>query len=49
MGDDSRWRIGGGIVIGWHARGVTQLEPRLVSDWEKFSKALPFWSKHPNR
>jgi triphosphatase len=48
-GDDTRWRIGGGIVIGWHARGVTQLEPRLVSDWDKFSRASPFWSKHPNR
>jgi inorganic triphosphatase YgiF len=43
------WRIGGGIVIGWHARGVTQLEPQLVSDWEKFAKASPFWSKHSDR
>ena len=36
------WRIGGGIVIGWHARGVTQLEPQLVRDWEKFAKAIAF-------
>jgi len=43
------WRIGGGIVIGWHARGVAQLEPQLVSDWEKFAKATPFWSKHSDR
>ncbi len=44
--EDGPWRIGGGIVIGWHARGVTQLEPQLVRDWENFAKASPFWSKH---
>lgn len=43
------WRIGGGMVIGWHARGVTQLEPCLVRDWHKFAKATPFWSKPSNR
>jgi triphosphatase len=37
------------MVIGWHARGLNQLEPRLVSDWEKFAEASPFWSKHSNR
>jgi len=47
--EDGPWCIGGGIVIGWHARGVTQLEPLLVRDWEKFSKASPFWSKPSNR
>ena len=46
---DGPWHIGGGIVIGWHARGVTQLEPQLIRDWEKFSKASPFWSKPSNR
>ncbi|EWY38466.1 hypothetical protein N825_13340 [Skermanella stibiiresistens SB22] len=38
------WRIGGGMVIGWHARGVTQIEPQLVQDWENFADATPFWS-----
>ena len=34
-----------GIVIGWHARGVTEAEPTLVSLWEGFANAKPFWSK----
>jgi inorganic triphosphatase YgiF len=47
--DAGLWRIGGGMVIGWHARGLNQLEPRLVRDWEKFAKASPFWSKPSDR
>ncbi|UEM20041.1 CHAD domain-containing protein [Skermanella mucosa] len=47
-GGSGLWRIGGGMVIGWHARGVAQIEPRLVQDWENFASARPFWSKPSN-
>jgi len=42
---DGTWRVGGGMVIGWHARGVERIEPQLIGDWENFRKAKPFWSK----
>ena len=42
---DGTWRVGGGMVIGWHARGVDRIEPQLIEDWENFRKAKPFWSK----
>lgn len=47
-GGPELWRIGGGMVIGWHARGVAQIEPRLIQDWENFAAAKPFWSKASN-
>lgn len=34
-----------GLIIGWHARGVKDLEPVLVSHWDSFAGAKPFWSK----
>lgn len=37
-----------GIVIGWHARGVTDAEAALVGLWEGFAGAKPFWPK-PDR
>lgn len=33
-----------GMVIGWHARGVFDLEPRLIRDWSAFAKREPFWT-----
>lgn len=33
-----------GMVIGWHARGVFDLEPRLIRDWSNFAKRAPFWA-----
>jgi triphosphatase len=32
-----------GLVIGWHARGVVDLEPKLVEDWHALRHAKPFW------
>ncbi|KAA0681914.1 CYTH and CHAD domain-containing protein [Roseomonas genomospecies 6] len=37
-----------GIVIGWHARGVTDSEPALLGLWDGFADAKAFWSK-PDR
>ncbi|WP_207480081.1 CYTH and CHAD domain-containing protein [Arenibaculum pallidiluteum] len=37
--------VGGGLVQGWHAHGLIDLEPELVADWEHFSKAKPFWDR----
>ncbi|MBI1205783.1 MAG: CHAD domain-containing protein [Azospirillum sp.] len=36
---------GAGIVIGWHGRGLVELEPRLIADWHAFLGVKPFWSK----
>lgn len=33
-----------GIVIGWHERGVADLESDLVRDWNAFAKSTPFWN-----
>ncbi|MGI9494093.1 MAG: CHAD domain-containing protein, partial [Geminicoccaceae bacterium] len=33
-----------GMVVGWHARGVADLEPRLVRGWSAFAKHEPFWT-----
>ncbi|HYD31349.1 MAG TPA: CYTH and CHAD domain-containing protein [Azospirillaceae bacterium] len=41
-------RRAAGIVIGWHARGLVDMEQRLCRDWERFADSKPFWSK-PNR
>ena len=37
--------IGGaaGVVVGWHERGVVDLESDLVRDWKAFAKSSPFW------
>lgn len=34
-----------GIVIGWHARGVSDTEAALVALWHDFLDAKRFWSK----
>ena len=33
-----------GMVIGWHARGVFDLEPRLIRDWSNFARREAFWA-----
>ena len=38
------WSLGAGIVLGWRARGLADLEPELVRDWEAFADAEPFWT-----
>ncbi|MFM2045349.1 MAG: hypothetical protein RLY86_3925 [Pseudomonadota bacterium] len=37
------WEAGAGMVRGWHARGLADLEPKLVRDWETFAMTRPFW------
>ena len=48
-GDDTAERPGepraAGIVIGWHARGLREVEPELLSLWSGFCDVKPFWSK----
>ncbi|HYG91906.1 MAG TPA: CHAD domain-containing protein [Azospirillum sp.] len=36
-------RRAAGIVIGWLARGVADLEPHLNTQWDGFADAKPFW------
>ncbi|MFV3131839.1 CHAD domain-containing protein [Niveispirillum sp. KHB5.9] len=37
------WRLGAGLVAGWHARGLHDLEEDTVADWHRFADAKPFW------
>lgn len=37
------WRLGAGLVTGWHARGLHDLEEKIVADWHRFADAKPFW------
>jgi triphosphatase len=39
------WRVGGGMVIGWYARGLLRYEPQLIEEWDQFVAAKPFWSR----
>jgi triphosphatase len=32
-----------GLVMGWHARGISELEPATLAAWESFRRATPFW------
>jgi CHAD domain-containing protein len=36
-------RVGGGLVVGWHARGLLDGEADLVRSWDEFAAAKPFW------
>ncbi|HSK40454.1 MAG TPA: CHAD domain-containing protein, partial [Arenibaculum sp.] len=38
---------GAGVVVGWHARGLRELEPELVADWDHFARTAVFWSRKP--
>jgi inorganic triphosphatase YgiF len=40
-GDAIRW--GAGLVLGWHARGVAELEPTTLRAWQEFAELEPFW------
>ena len=40
-GDGIRWA--GGLVLGWHARGVAEIEPATVRAWQEFIELKPFW------
>jgi CHAD domain-containing protein len=44
-GADAGWRVAAGAVIGWHARGLVENEAQLVSDWNGFADAEPFWTQ----
>jgi inorganic triphosphatase YgiF len=33
----------GGLVLGWHARGVADFEPAILRAWEEFAEREPFW------
>jgi triphosphatase len=35
----------GGIVLGWHARGLTEREPKLRKHVRRLRRAKPFWSR----
>ena len=37
------WRIGCGMVMGWHTQAAGILEPHLVQHWDRFAEAKPFW------
>jgi triphosphatase len=37
------WRIGCGMVIGWHTQATGILEPHLIEHWHRFAEAKPFW------
>ena len=32
-----------GLVLGWHARGVADLEPAILRAWQEFAGREPFW------
>ncbi len=36
--------VGVGLVLGWHMRGVRDVEGKLKSDWREFSERSPFWN-----
>lgn len=36
-------RTAAGLVIGWHARGVALVEPKLREDWKAFRAEPAFW------
>ena len=37
------WRIGCGMVMGWHTQAAGILERHLVQHWDRFAEAKPFW------
>lgn len=36
-------RAASAAIMGWHARGLYDSEPRLLDDWKRFTKVPPFW------
>lgn len=41
---DDKLLLAGGLVQGWYARALHEAEPKLISDWEAFAAAPPFWA-----
>ena len=41
--DDAAIRWAGGLVLGWHAHGVAEIEPATVRAWQEFAELEPFW------
>ncbi|SNS17157.1 MULTISPECIES: CYTH and CHAD domain-containing protein [unclassified Azospirillum] len=37
------WQHGAGLVTGWHARGLHDMESGVVEDWRRFADTKPFW------
>lgn len=35
--------IAAGVVIGWYARGLSEVRPRIAEDWHSFVDAKVFW------
>lgn len=44
---DPAWRLGAGLVAGWHARGLHDREAAIIADWHRFADARPFWQPLP--
>jgi hypothetical protein len=34
---------GSGMVLGWRARGVAEVEPQTRAAWQRFVARKPFW------
>jgi inorganic triphosphatase YgiF len=45
---DRGWQQGAGLVIGWYARGLHDMEAHVVEDWRRFSDTKPFWREPAN-
>lgn len=41
--DDTQAAMGGAIVKGWYRHRLMLVEPHMVSAWQDFSRARPFW------
>lgn len=39
------WEQGAGLVTGWHARGLHDMEEGVVEDWRRFADTKPFWRR----
>ncbi len=35
----------GGVIIGWHGRGLIADEPALISEWREFRATKPYWNR----
>ena len=43
--DGDRLERAGGLVLGWHAHGVAEIEPATVCAWQEFAELEPFWRR----
>jgi triphosphatase len=42
-GEDDSLQRAAGLVLGWHTRGVADLEPAILGAWQEFAGREPFW------